>query len=203
MQQENESIGVAVSAFYPDINLTAALGAAGSSVIPLSAASEIWSFGGSATQTLFDGGQRLATVAAATATYDQSVANYRQTVLTAFQGVEDELAALRVLAHQASVENEAVVAAKQAVDITLNEYQAGTVAFTTVVTAQATLLSDQQTALTITQSRFLANVSLIQNLGGGWTAASLPTADQLKNAEIPSTGSPDLKSDVFTPKPHL
>ena len=203
MRQQNEAIGVAVAAFYPDISLSATIGAVGRSALPISAANEIWSFGGSLAQPLFDGGLRLADVAAATATYDQGVATYRETVLTAFQQVEDELAALRILARQGAVEDEAVAAARQAVDITLNEYKAGTVAFTSVVTAQATLLGDQETALTIRQNRFIASVALIQALGGGWTVAHLPSADELKAAPTPPTGSPDLKSDVFTPKPHL
>jgi NodT family efflux transporter outer membrane factor (OMF) lipoprotein len=203
MQQQNALIGVQAAAFYPDITLSGVFGALGRRALPLTAANEIWSFGGSATQILFDGGLHLADVAAATATYDQSVATYRQTVLTAFQQVEDQLAALRILAQQASVQNEAVVAARQAVDITLNEYRQGTVSFTTVVTAQATLLGDQETALTIRQNRYLASVALVQALGGGWKAADLPSAEQLKAVPTPPTSSPNLSSSVFTLKPHL
>jgi NodT family efflux transporter outer membrane factor (OMF) lipoprotein len=203
MQQNNALIGVQAAAFYPDITLTGSFGVMGRRALPLTAANEIWSFGGSAAQVLFDGGLHLADVAAATATYDQSVATYRQTVLTAFQQVEDQLAALRVLAQEASVQNEAVNAARQAVDVNLNEYRAGTIPFTTVVTAQATLLGDEQTALTIRQNRFLASVALVQALGGGWTTAKLPGIEPLKVEPTPPTSSPNLSSSVFTPKPRL
>ncbi len=202
MQQQSEQIGVQVAVLYPDFSLSGTIGGVGTSPLPVSVANEVWSLGGNATETLFDGGERLASVAAAVATYDADVATYRQAVLTAFQQVEDEVAALRILAQQASVQNEAVKAAGQAVDITLNEYRAGTVAFTSVVTAQATLLGDQEAALTIRQNRYLASVSLIQALGGGWTAASLPSSDALKAAPTPALSSPDLSpsTDVFTPK---
>ena len=202
MQQQNELIGVAAAAFYPDVSLSGVIGAMGASALPLTAANEIWSLGGSATQILFDGGLRNADVAAATATYDQSVATYRQTVLTAFQQVEDDLAALRILGQEATVEDQAVAAARQAVEITINEYRAGTVAFTSVVTAQATLLGDQETALTIRQNRYLASVGLIQALGGGWTTGRLAGADRLKAAPTPPSQSPDLSSEVMTPKLH-
>jgi outer membrane protein TolC len=123
---------------------------------------------------LFDGGLTAAQVAAARATYEASVAAYRQTVLTAFQQVEDQLAAIRILAREASVQAEAVKAAEQAVQIALNEYRAGTQNFTTVVTAQATALSDEEAALTTREQRVLAAVSLIVALGGGWNETKLP-----------------------------
>ncbi len=192
-----------VAAFYPDVSLSATVAAEGATAFPFSAANEIWSFGGTLSQTLFDGGLRQATTAASVAAYDGTVATYRQTVLTAFQQVEDELVALRVLGQEGTVEDEAVTAARQAVDITLNEYRAGTVAFTSVITAQATLLGDQETALTLRQGRYVASVALIQALGGGWTTAKLPGSDELKAAPIPPVMSPDLHSDVFTPKLHL
>ena len=203
VQQQNELIGVEVAAFYPDVTLSGTIAAEGASPLPFSAANEIWSFGGSLSQTLFEGGLRQATTAAAIATYDNTVATYRQTVLTAFQQVEDELVALRVLSAEATVEDEAVKAARGAVDVTVNEYRAGTVAYTSVITAQETLLADQETALTIRQNRYLASVSLIQALGGGWTRGRLPSSDALKGAPIPPVSSPDIKSDVFTPKLHF
>jgi NodT family efflux transporter outer membrane factor (OMF) lipoprotein len=181
MAQENALIGVQVAAFYPVVTLQALFGYVGtplSSLIQLS--NRIWSLGAAATQTLFEGGARTAAVAAARAAYDQSVANYRETVLTAFQGVEDQLSALRILADEAKAQEAAVASAQEAVTITLNEYEAGTVAYTSVVVAQATLLADQETALTIRQNRLLASVSLIENLGGGWSTAELPTPSQLQ-----------------------
>ncbi len=175
MAEANENIGVAVGAFYPDLTLSAVGGFSADPIDGLfSISNALWSLGSSATGTLFEGGARSAAVAAAAFSYDQTVALYRQTVLTAFQQVEDNLAALRILAQQAVVEQAAVADAGRAVQIAINEYEAGTQAYTTVVTAQVTLLSDQQTALTVQEDRLLASISLIQALGGGWTAADLP-----------------------------
>ena len=182
MQQQNALIGVAVAAYYPDISLSGAFGFAGRGPLALSLANEVWSIGAAATQTAFDGGLNSATVDAARATYDQSVAGYRQTVLSAFQGVEDQLAALRILAQQAKVQDDAVKASQVEVDVLLNQYAAGTVAFTAVVVAQAQLLSNEELALTIRQDRFLAAVALIQDLGGGWDVRQLPGGAELETA---------------------
>jgi outer membrane protein TolC len=116
-------------------------------------------------------GSRRAAVAAARAGYDQQVAAYRQTVLNAFQQVEDDLSSLRILEQQAAAQ-EAVAAAGRAVDVTVNQYRAGTVAYTSVVTEQIQLLSNEQAALTIRQSRFVTAAALIQALGGGWQTRS-------------------------------
>jgi len=179
MQQQNALIGVAVAAFYPDISLSAAFGFSGHIPLPFSVAHEVWSLGAAAAQTVFDAGLRSAQVDAARAAYWQSVANYRQTVLTAFQQVEDELAAIRILTRQLKVELEAVKWAREAVRVYTNQYQAGTVAFTTVVVAQATLLADEQLALTVRQNLFIANVTLIESLGGLWDASLLPTQAEM------------------------
>jgi NodT family efflux transporter outer membrane factor (OMF) lipoprotein len=176
MQQQNAQIGVAIAAYYPDLSLTALYGYSGNPIGSLiSASNRVWSLGASAVQTVFDGGLRSATVAAARATYDGSVANYRQVVLTAFQGVEDQLSTLRILQEQAAIEADAVASAQHALDIALNEYRAGTQSYTTVVTAQATLLADRQAALTIQQDRLVASATLIQDLGGGWDSGQLPS----------------------------
>jgi NodT family efflux transporter outer membrane factor (OMF) lipoprotein len=170
MASQNAQIGVATAAFFPDISLSAAYGFAGDPVAKLlTAANRAWSLGATANQTLFDGGFRHGTVAAARANYDQSVAAYRQTVLTAFQQVEDDLSSLRILQRQAALEDAAVDSGQRTLDVTLNEYRAGIVPYTSVVTAQVQLLSDQQAALTIRQSRMVAAVALIEALGGGWT----------------------------------
>jgi NodT family efflux transporter outer membrane factor (OMF) lipoprotein len=174
LQEDNALVGVAVASFYPDITLTAALSFTGGTPLPIAAANEIWSVAGAATQPFFDGGLLHAELAAARATYDASVATYRQTVLTAFEQVEDELAALRILAQVAAKDAQAIKAAREAVTVYLNQYQAGTVAFTTVVTAQATLLADEETLLSVQQSRLLASVALIEALGGGWNTDLLP-----------------------------
>ncbi len=175
MQEQNALIGVAIAAYYPDVSLSGAFGYVGNPFKSgLGATNPAWSYALSIAQTLFDGGLTAAQVAATRATYEASVAAYRQTVLTAFQQVEDQLAAIRILAREASVQAEAVKAAEQAVQIALNEYRAGTQNFTTVVTAQATALSDEEAALTTREQRVLAAVSLIVALGGGWNETKLP-----------------------------
>ncbi|MGA9866202.1 MAG: efflux transporter outer membrane subunit [Acetobacteraceae bacterium] len=175
MDEENALIGVAVAAYYPDLSLSALGGFIGNPVSQLfTVANRVWSLGGSASETLFEGGLRPAAVRAARATYDEAVATYRQTVLTGFQQVEDELSTLRILQNQAAAVAAAVAAAQAAVAVTLNEYRAGTVAYTSVITQQELLLSDQQTQLTVQQNRLVATVALIQALGGGWNTADLP-----------------------------
>lgn len=181
MDADNAAIGVAVAAYYPTVTLSALFGYAGNPLGSLfTTANRVWSLGASASETLFAGGARSGAVAAARATYDGSVATYRQTVLTALQQVEDQLVTLRILADQARVQAAAVKDATQAVQIALNEYRAGTQAYTAVVTAENTLLTDQQTELTIRQNRLTAAVSLIEALGGGWHDASLPGKDSLQ-----------------------
>jgi NodT family efflux transporter outer membrane factor (OMF) lipoprotein len=182
MEEENATIGEAVAAYYPTISLSALGGFAGNPIGQIfNTANRVWSLGASATQTLFEGGLRPAQVEAARATYDQAVAAYRETVLTAFQQVEDELAALRIYQQQAAAWVVAIRAAQAAVTVALNEYLAGTVAYTTVITEQETLLSDQQSALTVQQDRFVASVALVEALGGGWTTADLPTQALIRN----------------------
>lgn len=177
MKSQNALIGVAIAAYYPDISLSGSLGVSATTA-KLAPANPAWSFAASMAQTIFNGGLTDAQVAAAKATYEASVATYRQTILTAFQQVEDELAAIRVLAAEEKVQIEAVKAAEQAVQIALNEYQAGTQNFTTVVTAEATALQDEESALSTRSQRYLATVSLIVALGGGWNASKLPLEGQ-------------------------
>jgi NodT family efflux transporter outer membrane factor (OMF) lipoprotein len=175
MKEENALIGVAEAAYYPDITLSASFGYVGNPfVAALAATNPMWSVGASAAQTLFNGGLTAAQVEAARDTYQASVATYRQTVLTAFQQVEDQLAAIPILSKEERVQVEAVIAARQAVQIAINEYQAGTQNFTTVVTAEATALSDEEALLTTRTQRVLAAVDLIVALGGGWDATRLP-----------------------------
>jgi NodT family efflux transporter outer membrane factor (OMF) lipoprotein len=174
-------IGVAVTAYFPDITLSGFAGWVGPQLIPINVANEVWQIAGTATETIVDGGLRRAQLAGAEATYYQAVATYRQTLLTAFQQVEDQLSNLRILGQQQRVQDEAVSLARQAVEITLNEYRAGTADFTTVVTAQATLLTNEQASLTVRQNRFLASVNLIQALGGGWDVSELPGYEELRH----------------------
>jgi len=174
MQQESALIGVAIGAYFPTVSLSGLGGYAGSQLPKLiNLGNRIWSIGATATDNLVDFGARAGAVTVARANYDQFVAVYRQTVLTTFQQVEDELLALRVLQNESEYANSAVKSAQTAADVSLNEYNAGTVAYTTVITALQTLITDQQTALTIQQNRLVATVTLIEALGGGWTVAGL------------------------------
>ncbi|HVJ55631.1 MAG TPA: efflux transporter outer membrane subunit [Aliidongia sp.] len=181
MEAANAQIGVAIAAYYPDLTLDASYGFTGSALNTLfRAANSVWSFGPSVSETIFDAGARSAAVDAARATYDQNVATYRQTVLTGFQQVEDELASLRILEQQATVEDSTVRSAQEAVRLAINEYKAGTVAYTTVVTAQSTALTEEESALTIRSNRLVASVTLIEALGGGWSVKDLPDREAIE-----------------------
>jgi NodT family efflux transporter outer membrane factor (OMF) lipoprotein len=186
MQEENALIGVQIAAYYPTISLSALGEYAGNPLGQLfNASNQIWSLGASASETLFNGGLRGAQVAAARATYEASVATYRQTVLTAFQGVEDALSDLRILELQSRAEATAVASTQRAVAATLNQYTAGTVPYTSVVTEQTLLLSDQQALLSVQQSRLVASVALIEALGGGWSASDLPAKIERTTPLVP------------------
>jgi NodT family efflux transporter outer membrane factor (OMF) lipoprotein len=177
MAAANAQIGIAVAAYFPDLTLSGSYGFASNVVAGLvRAPNNFWSVGAAATDALLDFGARPAQVRQARAGYDIAVANYRQTVLTAFQQVEDELAALRILEEQYQVQDETVKSANLAAQLMLNQYKAGIVAYTAVVTAQTIALNDAQTLLSIRQNRLTASVALIQALGGGWTTASLGRA---------------------------
>jgi NodT family efflux transporter outer membrane factor (OMF) lipoprotein len=174
MQQENALIGVAIGAYFPIISLSALGGYAGNPLSTLiHTGNRIWSVGGTASDTLFQGGEQVAAVAQARATYDQYVASYRQTVLSTFQSVEDQLLALRVLQHEAEFQSKAVEYAQAAADVAMNQFNAGTVSYTTVITDIQSLLGDQESLLTIQQNQLVADVSLIEALGGGWDASRL------------------------------
>jgi NodT family efflux transporter outer membrane factor (OMF) lipoprotein len=183
MQEENALIGVQVAAYYPDISLSALYGYTGDPIGSLiSASNRIWSLGAAASETLFEGGLRNSEVAAARAAYDASVASYRETVLTAFQQVEDELSALRILQQQAVAAARAVTAAQRSVQIALNTYRAGTAAYTSVITEQTALLTNQETALSVQEQRLVASVALVQALGGGYSDADLPSKDSIQTS---------------------
>jgi NodT family efflux transporter outer membrane factor (OMF) lipoprotein len=171
----NALIGVQVAAYYPTITLSGQVGYAGGALGSLfDAAHSFWSLGGSASETLFDAGARGAAVRGARAAYDEAVANYRQTVLTGFGQVEDNLAAQRVYGVEEAQLKDAADVATANEKITLNEYNAGTVDFTTVVTAQAAALAARNALLTVQADRLNTAVDLIEALGGGWTTADLP-----------------------------
>jgi len=208
MEEQNALIGVAEAAWFPDISLSAMIQYIGPIPLPLNISRSIASIGATATETFFNGGLTAAQVDAARAAYWQSVANYRQTVLTAFQQVEDELAAIRYLARQVEQEQRAVKDQRTAVDVFLNQFRAGTVAFTTVVVAEIQLLADQEAELTARQNLFLASVNLIVALGGGWDTVLLPTQVQLQRdfsllPQLESQPSPvsTIPSDILVPPP--
>nr|WP_249277589.1 efflux transporter outer membrane subunit [Pandoraea sp. PE-S2R-1] len=181
MASQNAAIGIAVAAYYPNITLSLSDGFSAAPVAGLfKIANYVWSLGASASETIFDAGQRSAKVDAAKAGYDAAVANYRGTVLTALQGVENDLASLRILERQSQVLDSAVKDATDGARIALNEYQAGTVDYTTVVTATTTQLNTQQNALNVHESRLLAATALIGDLGGGWSDTSLSENDPVK-----------------------
>jgi len=208
MEQQNALIGVAEAAWFPDISLSAIIQYIGPIPLPFSAARSIGSIAAAGTETLFNGGLTAAQVDAARALYWQSIALYRQTVLTAFQQVEDQLAALHYLSSQLQQLRRAVADQRKAVDTFLNQFQAGTVAFTTVVLAEIQLLTDQEAELTARQNLFLASVNLIVALGGGWDTILLPTQVQLQKdftlfPQLESQPSPTetIPTDVLVPPP--
>jgi len=179
-------IGIAKSAYFPSVTLSASDTTAAARTRDLfKAATSSWVYGASAAVTAFDFGAREANVRGAKALYNQRVAEYRQTVLTAFSEVENGLAGVRILARQQAAQDEAVTSARRAVGITLNEYRAGTQNFTTVVTAQNLLVTNEVNALQVRLSRFTAAVTLIRALGGGWDARSLPSDSELKGPSLP------------------
>jgi NodT family efflux transporter outer membrane factor (OMF) lipoprotein len=171
----NARIGVAKAAYYPLLNLTAAGGfESGAITTLLQGPAGLWSVGGQAVQTLFDGGRRRADSDQAVAAYDQTVATYRETVLTSFQQVEDNLAALRILDNEAKTQNEAVVAAQKSLDLSIQRYKGGVTSYLEVTVAQSAALSDEATSVSILGRRMVAAVQLIQALGGGWDSTNLP-----------------------------
>lgn len=171
----NAQIGVAKAAYFPSFSLTgSAQYESGGALSQLFRASnQVWSIGPNVAQTLFAGGLHRAQVAAARAAWEESVDNYRLIVLEGFQQVEDELVTLRTLEKQSAVEDKLVLAAREAEKLTLNQYKAGTVPYSSVITAQTTRLASEQSALTVFVDRLTASVTLIEALGGGWDASQL------------------------------
>jgi NodT family efflux transporter outer membrane factor (OMF) lipoprotein len=169
MAAANAQIGIAKAAYFPTIRMSAAAGLDSSSLATLFAwPSRFWSVGPAMAATLFDGGLRKAQSDQAWAAYDATVAAYRETVLTAFGEVEDNLAALRILEEEARVQDQTVQAAQQVVNISMSQYQAGTVAYLNVIVAQSTALTNERTALGLLGRRLTASVLLVKALGGGW-----------------------------------
>ena len=179
----NEQIGIDQAAFYPTLTLTASAGLQGTSLLNIFQwPSRFWSVGPGLAYTLFDAGRRRAIVAEARDAYDVTVANYRQSVLAAFQQVEDNLAALRVLQNEATPVTAAVKAAEDALNISTYQYKAGTVNYLQVIISQTAALSAERTAVDLLTRRLNASVLLVEALGGGWDASQLPTPESLRSS---------------------
>jgi NodT family efflux transporter outer membrane factor (OMF) lipoprotein len=171
----NAQIGVAVSAFYPTISLGAAGGFESSNPGTwLQGPSSLWSLGAQAAQLLFDAGQRRAFTSEVQHNYEAQVAGYRNTVLLAFEDVEDQLSGLRILEQESGVEQQAVESAQRSFDLSNQRYKGGVTSYLEVLTAETTLIQNQRTAIDLQTRRFLSSVGLVRSLGGGWDATKLP-----------------------------
>jgi NodT family efflux transporter outer membrane factor (OMF) lipoprotein len=175
--EANAQIGIAKTAFYPSLVISASGGFQGGSLVNwLIWPTRFWAIGSSLGQTLFDNGRRKATSEGVEANYDATVASYRQTALNAFQEVEDNLAALRILSDEAKTQRDAVEAAEESLALSTNRYKGGLVTYLEVITAQSIALGNERTEVDILRRRMDASVLLIKALGGGWNAANLPTS---------------------------
>jgi NodT family efflux transporter outer membrane factor (OMF) lipoprotein len=185
MAAANANVGIAQAAYYPTLTLSASAGLLTTNLANLlTYGSRTWSAGPGVSQTLFDFGRRGAQVEQTRAAYDATAAAYRQSVLSAFQEVEDDLASLRYLSEEAVQQQEAVTAAQQALNLELDRYKAGTDSYLSVITTQTIALSDQITAINILQRRMAAAIDLVKAIGGGWDSSTLPSADQLRTTML-------------------
>jgi NodT family efflux transporter outer membrane factor (OMF) lipoprotein len=175
IQEQNAQIGVAKAAYYPLVTLSGSGGVESTVITTLiQGPSGLYSLGGQAAQTLFDAGKRKGTLEQAQATYEQSVDVYRATILTAFQEVEDNLAALRILEDESSTQARAVTAAQHSLSLSITRYRGGVTNYLEVTTAQSAALSDEVTAVNLLTRRMAASVLLIKALGGGWNVSQIP-----------------------------
>jgi NodT family efflux transporter outer membrane factor (OMF) lipoprotein len=175
MAAANEQIGIARAAYYPTLNLAAAAGLEGSSLLNwFNWSSRFWAVGPGLSETLFDAGRRRATTESAKAGYDSAIANYRQTVLTSFQQVEDNIVVLRVLQTESTQQHDTTEAAEEALRLFQNRYAGGVDTYLQVVTSQTTALANERNDIDIMRRKFEANVLLVKALGGGWDVSTLP-----------------------------
>ena len=187
----NAQVGLAKAAYYPLVNIVASGGfESGTITTLLQGPSVLWSVGAAAAATIFDGGRRHAMNDEAKASYDSSVASYRQTVLSAFQPVEDNLAALRVLENEAGVQATAVQSAQRSLDLSNTRYEGGVTSYLEVITAQNAALSDEVTAVNILGRRMASAVLLIEALGGGWDRSNLPDRPECCGKLISDNAAP-------------
>ncbi len=180
MAQANAQIGVAVAAYYPTVTLSASAGFQSPDISKwFNWSSRFWSVGTAISETIYDGGLRRATVEQFRAQYDQTVANYRNTVLTAFQQVEDNLASLRILSQEIGQQDTAIESAQRSLKLATDRYRLGIDPYLNVITAQTTLFSNQQTSVNLRITQIVDSVQLVEALGGGWDASTLPTSQQI------------------------
>ena len=206
MAQANAQIGVVKAAFYPTLTLSASAGFQSTKASSwLTWPSRIWSVGPAISETIYDGGLRRATVEQYRAQYDQTVANYRGTVLTAFQQVENNLSSLRILSQEIQEQDTAIGSAQRSLKLATDRYRLGIDPYLNVITAQTTLFSNQQTAVNLRVEQIVASVQLIEALGGGWDSSTLPTAQQIisRQAQVPATApaQPSQSQPPASPTP--
>ena len=190
MAQANAQIGVAKAAYYPTVTLSASAGfqTANGASNWFKWSSRFWSVGPTIAETIYDGGLRRATVEQYRAQYDQTVANYRNTVLTAFQQVENNLSALRILSQEIQEQDTAIQSAQRSLNLATDRYRLGIDPYLNVITAQTTLFGNQQTAVNLRTEQIVDSVQLIEALGGGWDSSTLPTSQQIisRHAQFPA-----------------
>jgi NodT family efflux transporter outer membrane factor (OMF) lipoprotein len=180
MAAQNEQIGIAQAAYYPTVSLSATTGLQTGTISQwFTWPSKYWSVGPTVSETLYDAGRRHAQVLQARDAFDATIASYRQTVLNAFQQVEDNLAALRILSQEATAQDLAVKASERALSVSTDQYKAGTADYLTVITSQAIALANEQTAVNLLTRRMTSSVLLVEALGGGWNSADLPKRDAI------------------------
>lgn len=192
MEQANAQVGVAIAAYYPTVTLSAAAGFSTTSISNwFTWPSRFWSLGPSASEIIYDGGLRRATVMQFRAQYDETVANYRETVLTAFQQVEDNLSALRILSVEIQQQDTAVTSADRNLKIATDRYKLGIDPYLNVITAQTTLLSNKQTAVNLRIQQMTSSVQLVEALGGGWDYTQLPSKRDVASRNPPAAPVPE------------
>jgi NodT family efflux transporter outer membrane factor (OMF) lipoprotein len=200
MAQANAQVGVAVAAYYPTLTLSASAGFESAKISKwLTWPSRLWSAGPSISETIYDGGLRRATVEQYRAQYDETVANYRNTVLTAFQQVEDNLAGLRILSQEIQEQDVAISSAQRSLKLATDRYRLGIDPYLNVITAQTTLFSNQQTAVTLRITQIVDSVQLIEALGGGWDASTLPTPHQIISRQAQFSAGTAAQSSESSP----
>jgi outer membrane protein TolC len=186
MAGANALIGVGKAAYYPSLSITGTIGFQATKFSKwLTSPSRYWSVGPTASETIFDGGLRKATVAQDIALYNADVASYKQTVLTALQQTEDSLASLRLLTQEIEQQQETVASAQRNLDVASARYKTGLDQYLNVFTAQTILLTNQQAVITLRVQQMTSSVQLIEALGGGWNAAQLPSERAVSSSKLP------------------